>query len=252
MSLSRGDAFLSYLPEFHAKSESESCPLPRSFRVPSLSDFVGSLPDELLLCPVRALRIFLRRTSSLSPRPRSLFVSPRSPSCPLSTNALSYFIRIGIVQSLSLAPASSVPPSTSSPHANSSASPAPSSAPPPSFHAHSVRAMASLRPLLVMFLSRPFSKRPLGVPLQFLHRFIYGTSSLNLLGDFLWGLLLLWVLWCDFILFYQSILKCYACVYVCYFSFPRWGNVLVLLLSRLRRHRSSGVFSVPSGQLSPW
>ena len=81
VSFSRGDAYLSYLPEFWAKSESESHPLLRSFRVPSLTDFVGSLPDELLLCPVRALQIFLRRTSPLSPRP--LFVSPSCPSRPL-------------------------------------------------------------------------------------------------------------------------------------------------------------------------
>ena len=59
VSFSGDDAFLSYLPEFRAKLESESRPLSHSFRVPSLSDFVGSLPDELLLCPVRALRIFL-------------------------------------------------------------------------------------------------------------------------------------------------------------------------------------------------
>ena len=83
VSFSRGDAFLSYLPEFRDKSESEAHPLTRSFRVPSLTDFMGSLPDELLLCPVRALRIFLRRTSSLSPRPHSLCVSSLSFSCSL-------------------------------------------------------------------------------------------------------------------------------------------------------------------------
>ena len=48
VSFSSGDAYLSYLPEFQAKSESESHPLPRPFRVPSLTDFVGSLSDELL------------------------------------------------------------------------------------------------------------------------------------------------------------------------------------------------------------
>ena len=143
VSFSGGDAFLSYLPEFRAKSESASRPLPRSFRVPSLSDFVGSLPDELLLCPVRALRIFLRRTSSLSPRPRSLFVSPCSPSRSLSKNTLSYFLRSVILQSLSLAPASSSLPSTSSVSlAASSASSSSSSVPRSSFRAHSVRSVA--------------------------------------------------------------------------------------------------------------
>ena len=87
-----GDIFLSYLPEFRAKSESAVNPLSRYFRVRSLRDFVGDLPDKLLLCPVRALQIYLNRTSSLPPRLQSLFVSPCSPSCPLSRNALSFFL----------------------------------------------------------------------------------------------------------------------------------------------------------------
>ena len=49
VSSSGGDLFLSYLPEFRAKSESSSNPLPRSFHVKSLRDFVGSLPWELSL-----------------------------------------------------------------------------------------------------------------------------------------------------------------------------------------------------------
>ena len=121
-SSSGGDLFLFYLPEFHAKSESSSNPLPRSFRVRSLRDFVGSLPDELSLCPVRALQIYLRRTSALSPRPRSLFVSPRSPSRSLSKNALSFFLRSVIRLSF---PSSSTPPPSSS-------------------RAHSIRAISTL------------------------------------------------------------------------------------------------------------
>ena len=57
-SSSRGDLFLLYLPEFRAKSESAAKPLPRSFRVCLLRDFVGSLPGELYLCPVRALQVY--------------------------------------------------------------------------------------------------------------------------------------------------------------------------------------------------
>ena len=68
---SGGDLFLTYLPEFRAKAESEARPLPRSFRVRSLADFVGDLPDELLLCPVRALRCYLSRTVYFPSRPRS-------------------------------------------------------------------------------------------------------------------------------------------------------------------------------------
>ena len=53
------DLFLSYLPEFSAKTESSSHSLPRSFRVRSLRDLVGALPDEFLLCPVCALKEYL-------------------------------------------------------------------------------------------------------------------------------------------------------------------------------------------------
>ena len=88
VSLSGSDLYLSYLPQFRAKTESSANPLPRSFCVRSLSDFVGDLPDELL-CPVRALRVYISCVSSVSPHPRILFVSPRS----LSKNALSFFLR---------------------------------------------------------------------------------------------------------------------------------------------------------------
>ena len=94
---------MSYLPEFRAKLESEARPLPRSFRVRSLPDFVGDLPDELPPCPVRALRCYLSWTASLPSRPRSHFVSPRAPSRPLSKNALSFFIRDVIAESYSSA-----------------------------------------------------------------------------------------------------------------------------------------------------
>ena len=90
----------SYLPEFRAKSKSGANPLPWYFRVRSLRDFVGDLPDKLLLCPVPALQIYLNHTSCLSPHQRSLFVSPRSTSCPLSKNALSFFLCSVILQSL--------------------------------------------------------------------------------------------------------------------------------------------------------
>ena len=66
------------------------------------------------LCPVCALQVYLRRTSSLSPRPQSLFVSPRAPSRPLSKNALSFFLRSVI--SLSFPPATAHPSSSSRAH----------------------------------------------------------------------------------------------------------------------------------------
>ena len=88
-----GDACLSYVPDFVAKSESLSRSIPRSFLVRSLSDFAAGLEDDLLLCPVRALRIYLDRLSTLSPLRRHLFVSPSRPSRPLSKNAISFFLR---------------------------------------------------------------------------------------------------------------------------------------------------------------
>ena len=58
-----------------------------------IQEIRGNLREERLLCPVRAVRIYLDLTSSLSPRPRSLFVSPRCPSRSLSKIALSFFLR---------------------------------------------------------------------------------------------------------------------------------------------------------------
>ena len=133
-----GDIFLSYLPEFRAKSKSAANPLPLYFRVHSLRDFVGDFPDELLLCPVRALQIYLNRTSSLSLRPLSPFVCPRSLSRPLYKNALSFFLRSVILQSL---------PSSSS-----------------FVRAHSIRGMAASTAFYGNVSLLPFLKPWLGVP----------------------------------------------------------------------------------------
>ena len=73
-----GDACLSYIPQFVAKSESLTRSIPRSFLVKSLADFAAGLDIGLLLCPVRALRFYLLRTRSLSPLHHRLFVSPFS------------------------------------------------------------------------------------------------------------------------------------------------------------------------------
>ena len=112
VSLSGSDAFLSYLPEFCAKTESAVNQLPRSFCVRSLNSSVGDLPDELVLCPVRALRAYLARTSSILPRPRTLFVSPRSTARSLSKNALSFFLRDIISRAYSFSSTTSAPSSS--------------------------------------------------------------------------------------------------------------------------------------------
>ena len=132
VSFSGSDAYLSYLPEFRTKTESAVNPLPRSFCMRSLNDFVGDLPDELLLCPVRALRSYLSRTASFVSRPRTLFVSPRSPSRSLSKNALSFFLRDVISCAYSS--------STSSPSSSGLSS---SASAPSSSRDHSVRGVAT-------------------------------------------------------------------------------------------------------------
>ena len=139
-SSSGDDLFLSYLPEFRAMTETFVRPLPRSFPVRSLWDFVGSLPDELLLCSVRALRLYLSRTASLPSRPCSVFVSPRSPSRSLSKNALSFFIREVIAEAYSSA-GRSLPSASSS--SSSSVSSFSSSRPRSSLRAHGVHGVAA-------------------------------------------------------------------------------------------------------------
>ena len=86
----RGDACLSYVPQFVAKSESLTRSILRSFLVKSSSDFAAGLDDDLLLCPVRALRVYQDRTASLAPLRHRLFVSPRCPSRSISKNAVSF------------------------------------------------------------------------------------------------------------------------------------------------------------------
>ena len=88
-----GDACLSYIPQFVAKSESLTRSISRSFLVKSLADFAAGLDVDLLLFPVRALRLYLLRARSLSPCRHRLFVSPQRHSRAMSKNAVSFFFR---------------------------------------------------------------------------------------------------------------------------------------------------------------
>ena len=78
------DACLSYIPQFVSKSESLTRSIPRSFLVKSLADFAAGLDTDLLLCPVRALRLYLLRARSLSPCRHFRT---------MSKNAVSFFLR---------------------------------------------------------------------------------------------------------------------------------------------------------------
>ena len=97
VSFSSSSASLSYVPEFLSKTESAVRPLPRSFSVQSLQDFAAGLQEKLLLCPVRSLREYFRRTSRFVNSPRRLFVSPRCPSRAMSKNGISFLVREVIV-----------------------------------------------------------------------------------------------------------------------------------------------------------
>ena len=77
------DLLVSYLPDFIAKTDTETHSTPREFRIKSLSPLVGSEDEERLLCPVRALSLYLHRTA-LDTRPRiySLLLSAPPDLCP--------------------------------------------------------------------------------------------------------------------------------------------------------------------------
>ena len=143
VSSSGDDMFLTYLPEFREQSQSllALCLVLSPFAL--LWDFVRDLPEELLLCPVRALRLYLSCTVSLPSSPHTLFVSPRAPTRPLSKNTHSFFIRYVIAEAYSSAGVSL--PSVSLPSSSSSSSSFSSSSSRPRFslRAHGVRAVAT-------------------------------------------------------------------------------------------------------------
>ena len=87
------DLVLYYMPSFLAKTETADNPLPRSFLLKSLGNFVGNMEEELLVCPVRCLQMYLSRTSYVPSRPRSLFIAPSNNSRPISKNGISFFLR---------------------------------------------------------------------------------------------------------------------------------------------------------------
>ena len=86
-----GSAILHFSHEFIAKTQSRTRPVAREFIIPALSS-ITSDKDELLLCPVRALKLYLKVTR-FENRASRLFVSPRDFTRPLSKNAISFFLR---------------------------------------------------------------------------------------------------------------------------------------------------------------
>ena len=87
---------LSLLPEFVAKTQvpgrASSGVLP--FSIPALTTILGESDPDALLCPVRALRVFLRKTQHLRPGCRRLFVTTNTQTPKgVSKNTISFWIR---------------------------------------------------------------------------------------------------------------------------------------------------------------
>ena len=85
-----GSALLSFCHDFVAKTQLKDKSVLRDFTIPALSSITNDR-DELLLCPVRALKLYLKVTR-FETRANRLFVLPRDFSKPLSKNATVYLI----------------------------------------------------------------------------------------------------------------------------------------------------------------
>lgn len=88
----RNNIILHYLPEFVAKTDTESFQCPRECTIKGLTDLKDTGSEERLLCPVRALMEYTRRTN-IANRPRSLFVSVKDNSRRMSKAAMSFFLK---------------------------------------------------------------------------------------------------------------------------------------------------------------
>ena len=87
---------LSFAPDFVAKTQKPGDPLAyfEDLAVPSLADFVGSDPAEMLLCPVRAMRYYIRRTAPYRPvYSTRLFLGTGRAKKEVARNTISFWIR---------------------------------------------------------------------------------------------------------------------------------------------------------------
>ena len=85
----------SFMPDFVAKTQNPSVFDSRfeSFTVPSLQDFTDGDQDEMLLCPVRSIREYLRRTREFRPELPRLFLSTGRRRKMVSKNTLAFWLR---------------------------------------------------------------------------------------------------------------------------------------------------------------
>ena len=89
-----GSIILSFAPDFIARNKTHKHFVNRTFIIKPLSHFTDK-EEDLLLCPVRAIKHYLR-LSKANPRSKRLFVSPRDCNKALSPNGISYFLRTTI------------------------------------------------------------------------------------------------------------------------------------------------------------
>ena len=165
-----GVACLSSIPQFVAKSESLTRSIPRSFLVTSLADFAAGFNTDLLLCPLRALCLYLLRARSLSPGRHRLFVSPRRPSRAMSTNAVSLFLEEVISAAEAARPQVG------------------------SLQAHDVRSVSTSVAFHRNWSVTSVLNQPLGPPVRCSHLFLFATSNTNMMAYFLLVPSWLWVL----------------------------------------------------------
>ena len=156
-----GDACLYYIPQFVAKSESLTRSIPRSFLVTSLADFTAGLDSDLLLCPVRALRLYLLRARSLSTGRHRLFVSPRRPAHPsLRTLCRSFWGEVSAAARVARPPVGSL-------------------------RAHKVCSVSTSVAFHRLWSVPSVPDQPLGPPVRCFLNFIFATFNTNLMVYFL-------------------------------------------------------------------
>ncbi|XP_068250260.1 uncharacterized protein [Palaemon carinicauda] len=90
-----------FVPSFVAKTQNPAVWDPKfeGFSMPAIP-WTGS-PEDLKLCPVRAVRKYLERTANLRPGIKNLFVSTGTTKKQVSKNTISYWLRQVIVRAYS-------------------------------------------------------------------------------------------------------------------------------------------------------
>ena len=85
-------ARLTYDDRFWLKMENTLREVKRELRIPALSQITDE-PEELVLCPVRALRIYCNKMRALDANRSRLFVSPSNLTKVMSKNAITHILK---------------------------------------------------------------------------------------------------------------------------------------------------------------